>query len=79
MPANGVLLQVGGKIKMNWLIERIKMFPKGSVVLFSPAELAEICLYVNHSIVVMVDSAQKYAISLGIPVVDISKDKPKAG
>jgi hypothetical protein len=78
MPTNGVRLEVGGKIKMNWMVERTHVFPQGSVVQFSPAELAEICLYVNHSIVVMIESAQKYAVGLGIPVVDISKDKPKA-
>jgi hypothetical protein len=75
MPANGVRLEGGGKIKMS-CPERTHVFPQGSVVLFSPVDVAEICLYVINSIVAMVGSAQKYAIGLGIPVVDISKDKP---
>ncbi|MGB8707303.1 MAG: hypothetical protein WCD72_05055 [Dehalococcoidia bacterium] len=77
MPANGVFLEGGGKIKMNW-IERIRKFPQGSLVLFSPAELAEICLYVNDSIIAMIGSAQKYAVGLGLPVAGSTKNETKA-
>jgi hypothetical protein len=77
MPANGVRIEGGGKIKMS-VVERTRVFPQGSFVLFSPAELAEICLYVNDSIIAIIGSIQKYAVSLGLPFIDPTKNETKA-
>jgi hypothetical protein len=72
-----VILEGPGEIKQSRM-ERIRIFPQGSLVLFSPAELAEICLYVHDSIIAIIVSAQKYAVGRGLPFIDPTKNETKA-
>lgn len=57
MPEGGVLLQAGGQVKAK-CVERAHSFDRGQLILFSPAELFEICFCINSSTIEIINSAQ---------------------
>ena len=66
MPDEGLLLQQGGIVKLQF-IERAKAINRGNIVNFSPRELAEICHYFLMESNSTSSSAIDFAKSIGIP------------
>jgi hypothetical protein len=72
VPEGGVILSEGSKI-MAAFPERTKIFPLGSLVTFSPRELAEICHFTLNQTNEVICAIEEYARNSGIPVI-----KPEA-
>ena len=67
----GLYLREGGDVMLQFL-ERERLFPLGSVVRFSPKELAEICWFFIREAQATCSAAVEFAKSKNIPMSDAS-------
>lgn len=72
----GLYLRDGGDVMLQFL-ERERVFPLGSVVSFSPKELAEICWFFIREAQATCSAAGEFAKSSGIPMSGVS-ESPKS-
>jgi hypothetical protein len=68
----GLVLAEGGDIMLQFL-ERERVFPVGSVVRFSPKELAEICWFFIREAQTTCETAAEFANSKNIPMSEMSQ------
>lgn len=66
-PEEGVILEAGGKI-MAAPCEREMVFSLGSLITFSPRDLAEFCLFVLQLTDEVIHKTEEYAKTRGIPL-----------